>query len=565
MIAHFERSHRAGRNGDPFSGKAHWSPRQRGAKGRVLVVEDDELLRDAMGPLLEAEGYDVSFAENGGEALKYLHSEAAPDLIVLDLRMPVMNGWEFRAIQKDDPKLGLIPVVAISADGSAQAAAISAEAYLRKPVEPKEFLATIARVLLETKRRMLARVDETERLAALGRLAASVGHEINNPLAFVMMNLTQSIHDLQPWKRPAGATAGAPLGDVELGQVNARMADVSGMLEDCRVGSERIRETVSNLQRLSCRSDDHREAIDVHTLIDQSVSMVWNQIRHRARLVKTFGKIPPIAGNKTTLGQVFLNLVLNAAQAMPEGDAEWNEIRISSTVQPGEEGDEVVVEISDSGKGIPAEILTRVFEPFFTTKPIGQGTGLGLSISRQVVMDHGGRMTVDSVLGKGTVFRVFLPIGAAPAATNNAAALPSQPALPRRRILVIDDEPLIGRVIRAALKGEHDVSVVQSARDALALLERGQTFDLVLCDVVMPDLSGPEFFELVVQRWPELVARMVFMTGGAFTPRTVDFMASVPTRVLSKPFTIDRLKGLVRELAVGAPDELVSSVPAPPS
>ena len=524
-----------------------------------MVVEDDELLRDAMGPLLEDEGYDVSFSENGREALRYLHSEVAPDLIVLDLRMPVMNGWEFRAIQKDDPKLGLIPVVAISADGSAQAAAISADAYLRKPVEPKDFLATVARVLFETKRRLLARFDETERLVALGRLAAGVGHEINNPLAFVMMNLTESIHELRPWPRPPGVSPEAPLGDVALAQVNARMADVAGMLEDCRVGSERIRETVSNLQRLSCRSDDHREAIDVHALIEQSVSMVWNQIRHRARLVKTFGKIPLISGNRTTLGQVFLNLVLNAAQAMPEGDSEWNEIRISSTVQQGEDGAEIVVEIGDSGKGIPAEILSRVFEPFFTTKPIGQGTGLGLSISRQVVIDHGGRMTVDSVQGKGTVFRIVLPVGAAPVPAQFAVAAPSQPALLRRRILVIDDEPLIGRVIRTALKGDHEVTVVQRARDALSLLERGQAFDLVLCDVVMPDLSGPEFYERVAQRWPDLASRMVFMTGGAFTPRTVDFMAHVPTRVLTKPFTIDLLKGLVREFVAG------STYPAPPT
>jgi len=256
---------------------------------------------------------------------------------------------------------------------------------------------------------------------------------------------------------------------------------------------------------------------------------------------------------------VFLNLVLNAAQAMPDGDAKWNEIRISTTVQQGENGAEIVVEISDSGKGIPAEVLARVFEPFFTTKPVGQGTGLGLSISRQVVMDHGGRMTVDSVHGKGTVFRVVLPVGAAPVPPQFAVAMPSQPASLRQRILVIDDEPLIGRVIRTALKRDHDVSVVQSARDALNLLERGQAFDLVLCDVVMPDLSGPEFYELVKQRWPDLARRMVFMTGGAFTPRTVDFMAHVPTRVLNKPFTIDLLKGLVREFVAG------STGPAPPT
>jgi CheY-like chemotaxis protein len=387
---------------------------------------------------------------------------------------------------------------------------------------------------------MSLQVDETERLAALGCLAASVGHEINNPLTFLMMNLTQSIHELRPWPRPPGVPSAGRPPDVNLTEVNACMAEVSGMLEDCRVGGERIRETVSNLQRLSHRSDDKRESIDAHTLIEQSVSMVWNQIRHRARLIKMFSKIPSITGNSAMLGQVFLNLLVNAAQAIPEGDAEWNEIRISTTVQAGATGPEVVFEISDSGKGIPPEILARVFEPFFT-----------LSISRQTVIEHGGRMTVESVIGRGTVFRVFLPACGAPTPLHAPVALPSQTASRRQRILVIDDEPLIGRVIRTALSGEHEVSVVQRAADALDLLELDQTFDLVLCDVVMPDLSGPEFYATMVKRWPHLTSRVVFMTGGAFTPGTLDFMARVPTRILSKPFTVDRLRGLVRDFVVG--------------
>lgn len=223
MIAHSE-----GLGSSSSAAKAHWTPRQGGTKGLVLVVEDEEVIRDAIGPLLENDGYYVACAENGREGLRYLQSEGAPDIIVLDLRMPVMNGWEFRTIQKDDPKLGLIPVVAVSADGSAQAAAISAEAYLRKPVEPKELLLTIARVLFEKKRRMSLLIDETARLAALGCLAAGVGHEINNPLTFVMMNLTQSIHELRPWPRlPAGPEVGRSP-DVDLAKVNACMAEVSG-------------------------------------------------------------------------------------------------------------------------------------------------------------------------------------------------------------------------------------------------------------------------------------------------------------------------------------------------
>ncbi|MBC8131879.1 MAG: response regulator [Deltaproteobacteria bacterium] len=527
-----------------------------------------------MAPLLEEEGYQVSLAENGREALRLMYGGTIPDIIVLDLRMPVMDGWEFRTLQKDDPKLGLIPVVALSADGSAQAAAISAQAHLRKPVEGKEFLGTIERVLFENKRQMAARLDETERLASLGRLAAGVGHEINNPLTFLLMNLGHSLEQLRP-VIPGAATPAEPAlsTEAELADLKARLANVADMLRDCQIGGDRIRETVTNLQRLSRQGDEHRRPIDVHRLIDQSVAMVWNQIRHRARLIKTLGKIPLIKGNGTALGQVFLNLLLNAAQAMPEGDATRHEIRVTTWVGAGKNGPEIVVEISDSGMGIAPGILSHVFEPFFTTKAVGQGTGLGLTVSRHTVNDHGGRITVESTLGEGTVFRVFLPVvesagsdfaergdvaemtdlaetteGPEGLDSRHAPESLSERAAPARgRILVIDDEPLTGRVIRNTLKKDHEVFVAERAADAVTRLENGETFDMVLCDVVMPDLSGPDFYAIVAARWPELVQRLVFMTGGAFTPETAAFIERVPTRVLSKPFKVGGLKRLVRE------------------
>jgi CheY-like chemotaxis protein len=300
---------------EPLVAKPHWTPRHEVTKGRVLLVEDEDLIRDSLGPPLEDEGYEVSFAEDGREALKRLYTESLPNIILLDLKMPIMDGWAFRAIQKDDPKLGLIPVVAISADTSPQAVAISAQAFLRKPVDPNEILATVHRICLENERQISARGDETERLASLGRLAAGVGHEINNPLAFLMLNLSQSLERIRPgsllprdWSE-----APSPELELELERIRGRLVEVTDMLEDCQIGAERIRETITNLQRLSRRGEENREPLDVNMIIDQSVSMVWNQIRHRARLVKRFGKIPSIRGNAGALGQVFLNLLVNAA------------------------------------------------------------------------------------------------------------------------------------------------------------------------------------------------------------------------------------------------------------
>jgi signal transduction histidine kinase len=496
----------------------------------VLIVEDDRAIREPLSVLLRGEGYRVSLAENGKEALRKLRTEPSPDIIVLDLRMPVMDGWEFRAIQQQDPVLGLIPVIAISADGSAQAVTMSADAYLRKPLDPSDLLQTIDGILREQEwQAMSSRLEEAENLASLGRVAAAVGHEINNPLAFVVLNLDHSLAQL----RAMG---------------NGSLTTVTEMLETCQAGLERIRRTVGNLQRLSRTDDEIRDSVEVGKVLDQAIAMAWNQIRHRARFVTKLDDIPPIHGNAGALEQVFLNLLVNAVQAIPEGQAEQNEIRITARA----EGSNVMVEIRDTGAGIAPDLQPRVFEPFFTTKPAGVGTGLGLFISRQTVTDHGGRIEIESEIGKGTAFRVFLPADLPPADTvpswqdAPAPALVGSAATRRGRVLVIDDEPAIGAAIRAALAEEHDVVVAHRASEAFARLDEGQSFDLVLCDLVMPDIGGPEVHSTIAARWPKLIARMVFMTGGAFTAASGDFIERVRPYVFSKPFRLDELRGLVR-------------------
>jgi signal transduction histidine kinase len=501
--------------------------------------------------LLEDEGYEVSFAENGQQALDGLRASIdLPDIIVLDLRMPVVDGWEFRVLQKDDPKLASIPVIAVSADQSAPAVAISAQAYLQKPLNVSMLLRTIERILFEVERRqMSARLEEVERLASLGRVAAGIGHEINNPLTFAILNLNRSLAKL----RSLGGGAGVPppsstpfsASGSEIADPKEWLPGVTEMLEDCQVGLERIRQTVGNLQRLSRQERGQQGPLDVRHVIEESVSMAWNQIRHRARLVKSFGDVPPINGNEAALGQVFLDMLVNAAQSIPEGDAERNEIGVSTKVVKGD----VVVEIRDTGRGIAPEILSHVFEPFFTTKPVGLGTGLGLSISRQTVIDHGGRVEVDSELDRGTVFRVFLPSGRISASTLPATKPPAEVPRPvaRGRVLVIDDEVAIGRGVRAALAGDHDVVVVHRAADAFARFAEGERFDVVFCDVVMPVISGPEVYATIRERWPDILPHLVFMTGGAFTPATADFIGQGLTPMLPKPFRLDDLNKLIRE------------------
>ncbi|HEX3903744.1 MAG TPA: response regulator [Polyangia bacterium] len=504
---------------------------------QILLVEDDRSIRAALQGILEDEGYAVTTAENGRQALERLRMTAAPALIVLDLRMPVMDGWEFRAAQKSDPALARIPVLAVSADGSAKAAAIDAEAYLHKPLSTDALLNTIGRILGEAERQqLLGKLEEAERFAALGRLAASVGHEINNPLAYVSMNVDLAASELE---RIAGAASWGPASDEGL-------VSLPELFRECRVGLDRIRDVVRDLQRLSRRSEIRRETFSLNDLLDESLAMARNQVEHRARVKKLYAEIPQVVGDRSALGQVLLNLILNAAQALPEGHAEGNEVTLRTVAHVGE--GQVTVEVADTGAGIPAHVLPHIFDPFYTTKPIGEGTGLGLAVSCRIVADHGGRIDVDSEVGRGSVFRVSLPV-----ASVEDSEPPSDETTPfqrppgRARILVIDDLAVFGRTLARALT-EHEVTAVSRADDAFTELAANDAFDVVLCDLMMPEMGGRGVFDRLKAEWPHLVPRVIFMTGGAFTPESRAFVEQETQTVLTKPFSLDALRAAIRVL-----------------
>jgi signal transduction histidine kinase len=498
------------------------------AAKRVLVVEDDRDILESLEVILQDNGYVVAKASDGREALNRLARELAPDVILLDLRMPVMDGWSFRNAQKKDTQLAPIPVVAMSADGTSRAQAISADAFLRKPLDMDEVLDTLGRVIDEhEKKRRTADQKMVDRMASLGRVAAGVGHEINNPLAFVLMNVTLVSEHVARM-----ASAGHP-----------EMKELVEMLNDSLMGLDRIRSVVRNLQRLSHAGNDKREAVNLEKILDESIVVTANNIQHRAHLSKTYAGVPMVLGNADALGQVFLNLLVNAAQAIPEGNAFGNVI----TVGTGFDGAHVVVEIADSGNGIPPDVLPHVFDPFFTTKPADEGTGLGLAICQRIVTDHGGRLTIESEVGRGTLCRLLLPPapGDQIAAARRKKAAASVAAPQRRgRILVIDDEAKIGQVIAQLLSPPHQVISVQDAEAAFALLDEGQTFDVVLCDVMMPNIGGREVYEAFA-RWPDQLPALVFMTGGTFSDEATAFLKRTKRPVLYKPFTPQELEAMV--------------------
>jgi signal transduction histidine kinase len=373
----------------------------------ILLVEDDRSIREAVQSVLEDEGYVVIQAENGRDALDRLRAGALPDLVVLDLRMPVMDGWEFRAAQKNDPNLAGIPVLAVSADGSAKAEAIAADGYLRKPLSARTLLETVARILSRAERqRLLGRLAEAERFAALGRLAAGVGHEINNPLTYVSVNVDLAVSEIGVWLAQNGGGEGGTFAPPSPARAIEKMTTVREMLDESRSGLRRIRDVVKNLQSLSRPPEPTRELFSLNELLDESLSMARNHLDHRATVVKHYGALPALLGDRSALGQVFLNLLLNAAQALPEGRADRNEITVTTSELAGE----LAVDIRDTGAGIPRDVLPHIFDQFFTTKPVGEGTGLGLAVSHRIVTDHGGQILVDSEVGLGSTIRVVLPL-----------------------------------------------------------------------------------------------------------------------------------------------------------
>ncbi|MDB4884199.1 MAG: hypothetical protein JWL95_2965 [Gemmatimonadetes bacterium] len=376
----------------------------------------------------------------------------------------------------------------------------------------------------------------SDRLASLGTLAAGVAHEINNPLAAVMANLdymAERLEELSTGDLPGMSPA------LRRGWIRDELLP---SLEDSREAAERVRFIVRDLKMFSrSPGEEILGSVDVKTVMQSSLRMAWNELRHHSRLVENYGHVPGVHANEARLGQVFLNLVINAGQAMHESPTEDNVISVSTRL----EGANVIVEVSDTGPGIPLEIRGRIFDPFFTTKAVGVGTGLGLAICHRIVTDVGGVLTVESEVGVGTTFRVLLPV-----LVEEAVAVAAPPALSpasrRGRILVVDDDEFVVRILKRVLAEDHDVVALDGAREALALCAGGEQFDLILCDLMMPSMTGMELYLELERVAPDQAKRMIFVTGGAFTEKARRFLAETANEHIEKPFHAANLRAVVQ-------------------
>jgi len=512
------------------------TPINAGPSLRVLLIEDSVDDAESLDLELMHQGYTACTTRvDTLPAVELALAQRSWDVVLCEHRLPTLSALSaLSAVQARDLDLPFIVVSsAMSERDGIEIMRAGAHDFLFKhslgrlgAVIERE---TREAVLRADGRRMQQQLLLADRLTSIGMLAAGVAHEINNPLAYVLGNLEFAIGRLPN----------------ELSFDNGESREIMQALDQAREGSQRIGRITRDL-KVFCHRDEeeNKSLVNVKKVMDSAISIAWNQIRHRAHLIRDFERVPTVAGDQDRLSQVFLNLLVNAAQALPDARIDRSEIKTKICSEFGK----VVIEVSDNGCGMTADQQRRVFEPFFTTKARGVGSGIGLSICRNIVTDMGGTITCQSRIGLGTTFRVELPAQEIAALSTRPPRMITPVLLPRSRILVVDDEPALCAVVRRLLKDEHEIVDYFDASEALNSLDHDAAYDVIFCDVMMPTLSGIEFLNEVWKRHRELASRIVFMTGGAFSDPGQQELRALPNPLLEKPFEIHALHSAIARI-----------------
>ena len=386
------------------------------------------------------------------------------------------------------------------------------------------------------RRRMQATLLASERMVSVGTIAASVAHEINNPLSYVLACLDFVTREGAPVVAKLETLQQRYPDDVDVADLFATIKRLREPFANIRDGVERMRLIARDLKTFA-RADDHESSpVDVREVLKSSIRMASNETRYRATVVTELEEVPWVMASEPRLAQVFLNLLVNAAQAFPEDRAPHTcVIRLST--QFDQKGT-VAIEVRDNGTGMTAEVFERIFDPFFTTKPVGVGTGLGLAVCRNIVESFGGNISATTTLGRGSSFVVSLPAcpGTYRRVRRTGASADSTPAPRAVRVLVIDDDQVLGNAFRLTLSHAYQVRVANSGAEGLELLLRDGPFDFVFCDLMMPNMTGMDVFDELTRLRPDLAQQMLFMTGGAFNREVREFISRVPNACFQKPF-----------------------------
>lgn len=500
----------------------------------VLIVEDEAIVAADLAETLSGMGYaPAGVAASADEALQCAAARC-PDIVLVDIRIRGQrDGIETAALLRE--QFG-VPVVYLTAHADEATIARAKETqpygYLMKPVTAAGLRSAIEiglhkhgleRRRSENERSVHERQEIADRVGALAALAARLAHEVNNPLTAVLAN--------------AAFVAG------ELGKVADRIPTQAPALIDATqevvTAGERIAHLVAQLQELAGPGSPATGATDVANVARWAVRSTAPAYANRARVALHVDGCPPVALDATRLGKILVNLLSNAAEAIPSGSADRNLVTLTASRR----GEEVMIEVHDSGTGMTPEVRRRIFEPFLTTKDASAARGLGLAICHGITSSAGGRIEAASEPGHGSTIRVWLPIATIRTTPDTTGA---GRVFRKGRLLAVDDERMILKAY-ARILADHDLVTVTEGTEVLERLARGEHYDLILSDLMMPAMTGMDLYEQVLADHPEAAARFVFVSGGAATPRAEDFLAVVPNVRLMKPFTADTLRELVQQ------------------
>ena len=399
---------------------------------KILIVEDDPVSQKLLEKIVRREGYDTILADNGKAAWEIVKKEKF-EMVITDWMMPEMDGLKLcRKIRQANLSRYVYIILLTAKDHAEDAVAAldaGADDYIRKPFNPDELKARILagkRIieLEDNQKKANAQLFQSEKMASIGQLAAGVAHEINNPTGFVSSNLKtltdyqndinnlinhyrKLVTDLKETIRENLSSAIekqleqiASLEDEA--DIDFILEDIMDLISDCKEGTSRIKKIILDLKDFAHPGEDKIQFADINDGIGTTLNVVWNELKYKATVNKELGKLPMVECYPQQLNQVFMNLFVNAAQAIEK----QGEISITTMADNGF----VEIKIEDTGSGIDKKNLDRIFDPFFTTKDVGKGTGLGLNVAYNIIKKHNGTIDVKSQIGKGTVFKIRMPV-----------------------------------------------------------------------------------------------------------------------------------------------------------